>query len=628
MDKELIIKLGLDPSGASASSATFHAEEKARIQELVNTSKAADKTIQASAEGVSKQRVQAALQASQTEQKAIQATSEVHTKAMGRVRDELGRFVKQSEDASKANVSGWDAVSQSFMAAAKSVGSMSLSMAGLNSAQAIVGTIEASFRRVNQEVLDATKHMTDYRATLLELAALKGQPGNTTTSLREELAFRAQTLQTSNDARAFQLAALGAGESAIGINISEDEMKNAQVLAGKFQAVENGSADTHGRLIGMIPSLMGGRGITGEQAFAKEQQLFRIFQPGGASFSAMTNQFLQQAPLVTSGLFQDPAQMAALLSAFSTTNSEGAGTNVQQFTRATVGGLGRMKGAQIEGLVEKQGEYLSGLGATNQMTPIGIGKLISADFSRQEAAASQEGLQFNAMDYLKTHGYANQEDIMSLLAFHGLMKSGQFEGTFERLSGSVPTVSEALSPIEARMSIDPVFAQRRADATGELAQVSASLTPTGQLSPLMESTFNRLKAQGEVNGQFDQVMNPGWFDLNETFFHPKEKTQLEAQRMLLAEGQRVGIDPSEEYMSTAVMQSGGMYVGDEKLAGLYQQVRRKGGDVQQQNFDTAKEIADRQLKAVESLERSAEAFRKASEPKNTPLSARPSVQTR
>lgn len=632
MERELIIKLNLDRSRAAQATQAFVAEEKRQIARSV-------------------------AEVQQGEQMKVAAIQ----RGTQQARDTLGRFVKGAGDAQKELNRGWMNTESAIGGAAKALGSFAVQMLGIGSAQAVASTIVQQFRDIKREAMEAGKFVQGYRESLLELAALKGHLGQTTTEVREQLLFRAKTLQTAEAAKSFQEMALGAGESAIGVNISQDEFKKAMVLGGQFQAAEGGSAATHGRLTGMMPMLMGRKGITGAEAFAKEQQMFNIFQPGGGTFGQMTNQFLQQAPLVTSGLFKDPAQMAAILSAFSTMNPEGAGANVQQFTRATVGGLGRMRGANIEGRVEKQAEFLKRIGANDQMTPTEIGKLISAEFGREETRAAKAGtgekfdlgaaitagggnlekftpeqrakltMGFNPMTFLQKHGYMNQEDMMALMGFHGLMKGGQFEGTFEPRAVAPPSADEAMKRITAAR-LDPVFQGRQRELGEQLAQVPKGLREE-ELKNALGPAFSTLKGQQKITGEYEDVMSGGILsNVKELIFGQRHMVELEAQRQLGEEATRLGIDPKLPFslkQTATGMAPEPVYMGDERLVGLSRQIRAAGGNAQP-GVATLATAADQALEQqTRILQGIHDEIKKQGERgANPPILGRPVVQTR
>jgi len=605
MEKELIIKLNFDKGQADRQAKEFADAERARIKQVLTDFEVAEKAKAQVIERSNKKRIDA-------EVKAMETTK-----------------------------NSWGVSQQAIESTVKAVGSFAAQMAGLQSAQAVVGVISDHFRAANREAMEAAKFVQGYREALLELAALKGQMGNTTKTLAEELAFRSKTLQTASQAKDFQLGALGVGAAAIDAKdakgnmiqklISPDEFQKALVMGGKFQATENESAETHGRLVGSLPGLYGQR-MTGEDVFAKEQQLFNINQPGGSSFGSATDQFLKNSGYVTSKLIT-PERMMALQSAFSVAEPAGAGTRVQQFIRGTVGGLSKMRGSVgLDGEPnEKLAEFLKDIGATDQMDPLQIGDLVSQRLEDQEKAAADQGKKFNALKYLQEHGQGNIEDANAQLLYHGFRKQSLAK-TFLPLAETPVSVAEAMAPIDARQRIDPVFQGRRADNAEELAKISVGGAKEEQLNSMFRVAFSTLQQKGEISGgTYEGAMeNPlGMFSPTELAFGPKRKTEMEAQARLAEEAKRLGIDPQIPFgrSGTKVGQQEARFMGRDKLYELSQQVRAKGGDIQGglQGLDAA---AQKMLQAAQAFERGAEKNAAAGDPKNKVIQAKPVVQTR
>jgi len=623
-EKELVLKLRLDKSRAEQDARAFHAAESSRIDAQTAKSVAAERTKADAATRSAKERSAANTKAADEEKRAVKEVSDARTRANERGRDELGRFTAEAK-------ASWFTTEGAIKNATGALTSFAGQMISLNTAQAVVGTVVEHFRSMRREIMESVRSLGEYRESLLELAALKDQTGDTTTTLAQEVAFRARTLQSQRDATAFQNAALGSGESALGVNISREQATRGYELAARSQSVKGGDAAVFGRMIGMMPMLMGGQNLTGEQIYAKNEQIRAILQPGSGTPGQLANHVLTNAPLVTGGIFRDIADMAALTAAFSTQNEGGAGTNVEQFTRATVGSLGRMRGANIEGLVEKQAEYLKGLGASDQMDPIQIGKLIAGDFAGQSQAAAGEGRKFDPFGYLQRHGYQNQEDIMALINFSGLMRTGQFTGTFERLANTRINAGASIEEVNRMQGADPVFAKRSAAFSQELAQIQKAAGKEETLQTMFMASHGELAGQNKITGSFDEVMNPGWFDPGAWIYNPRAEVQMKAQQRLVAEAQRVGLSPKVQF-SAGPMGQGQVeqFMGEDRLYELAKQVRAAGGSITPGVNDQAA-ATQAQLEATKNLATAAQNLNNAVEvlrPKNTPQMARPFVQSR
>lgn len=477
--------------------------------------------------------------------------------------------------------------------------------ASMISVDAVLGEIGDSFDRVQRTIVESAKFVNDYREALLELAALKGRMGGTGEEVVENLRFRAQTLQTADAAAEFQLAALGSGEAAIdkgGVEkfISRTEFDKLMVLAGSMQAVEKGDAETYGALAGQVPTLMG-KHVTGEEAFAKMSQFYKILQPGGSTFSSGVGQFLKNAPY--SQLFNDPAEMMAVQSAFSVQNREGAGEQVQQFLRATVGGLGRMRGVQVEGDSQKVGQYLGGLGATDQMSPVQIGKLIAQDFRNQQASAATQGKKFNAMQYLLHQGYGNQEDRLSLMAFAELINSGTYSKTFEPLAQTMPSVDEAMAPIRRFQGADPAALMRRAGLSEELAKTGIGAGPNEYMQAIQRQAFARMQGRGDISGTYEETMQAPFWDI---FAAGRQRdVSSEAMSMLTEEATRVGVSPGEGQMALAGT--------PDQMAQQYYDLATKIGQAGGNILPGSEELMKKMEQVMESTNRMTEAIADAQE---------------
>jgi hypothetical protein len=440
-------------------------------------------------------------------------------------------------------------------ASAAAAGQFAMRVAELAGGAGALSFIREAFEKAADSAYNAQKMVKDYREALLELAALKGDAGKTTQAVKQDLEFRAQTLQTQQQAIDFQKAFLGVGESAIdkpgmpGV-ITQAEADRLKVRAGQFQAAEGGSATTHGRLAGTLLNLAGGR-TDADKVFREEQQLYRIFKPGGFEFSSGAEQYGKLAPLIKADVV-GKMDAAALLSAYSVNNPLGAGEDVERFIRGTAGGLGKMRGAAIEG-GEKQAEYLRRLGATNQMTPVQIGKLISRDLSNQEIGSAQGGRAFNAYDYLMHHGYTEEETRKSLLGFHGMNRTGAFTNQFEVLARpeALPTAAEAARPIED-FRRDPLGQERAAKTAEETATAARGVGAQEYKATLDRMIFAKLKAEGRASGEFESY-GKGW---SPYAFAESWTLRAERDKYLQEERHRVGL-PGKDFGGLATYSAKG-----------------------------------------------------------------------
>lgn len=481
--------------------------------------------------------------AAKEEAKGVAEAAKVKIDAQGRARDASGRFVETSKE-------GWGAVEGGILTASKAVGGFAAGMVGLSGASSAVSAVIEHFRAVNKSIYEAGEFVQGYRKALLELAGLKGNLGQTTKTLGEDIAFRSKTLQSSQDSIAFQKAALGVGQSGITAGlISETEFTKAMELGGAFQAAEGGSADAHATLIGLIPQLLG-RKTTGEEVARKEAQLFNIFQPGGTDFSPLAAQYAKMAPLITSQTF-DPMRGAALLSAFSVTNKEGPAEEVNQFVRGTIGNVDRTGKPRIKG-ASPVGDYYEKLGVTKEFInktksedlAFAIADKIAADLDDQARKDAAMGNEKQQLLYLKHHGFANEEDTKAILHYAGMKKSGIMDKSFMALAtdDAMPSLEQATRKASEFQRTDPRAQGMKADLAADAARVAVGAGGPEFFMNLQKTAFSRLKAGRELSGEYgEDIQNRMGFELKEIAVGDKSRVQMESQRMLLDEAKRVGV---------------------------------------------------------------------------------------
>ena len=479
----------------------------------------------------------------------------------------------------------------------RAAGSFALSMLGIDSAKAVVGTIIANFDEARQSAYQAARMVNDYRESLLELSALKGKMGlgGTTETVKEEIAFRSQTLQKAEESKKYQTMALGTGQSSVNAGlISQDEFTKAMVYGGKMQAVSGADPAAMGALTGLTPSMMG-RKTNAKEVAARTQQYFDTFQLGGAEAPNLVKQFNALSSLAVSGVYDD-RQLAGLLSAFSTSKPEGseAKTVVEQFTRATLGGIDATGKPRIQN-AENRDEYLTKLGVTDEFLkqtkasdqPFKIADLVAEDLEKQREA---QGPSFNPVTYLKKAGYGNQEDVGALIQYAGLKKTGQLKQFMDVASPEkAKTFEQAMAPVERTQQTSPEFQQRKAALAGDLAQTAVGAGQNEYLESLRRLAFARRKAgvgfggaaEVETDESYETTRDRSMFNPAEMLFQHRLKTQVEADALLKQEARRVGVpgyekfDPESDEYKLGIQTT----LGDEGTYRLAQEVAKHGGNV-------------------------------------------------
>lgn len=529
-----------------------------------------------------------------------------------KTRAEIERLEKQkqraAEETAKKRVemaaAAEKAERQSFLTGINAAGqfksvlsSFSVQMLGFNSIEGAISAVSAEFDLMAKSAVDAAKETVRAREAILELAALKGRLGQTSAELGAGLGLRRQTLQTADEARTFELAARGAGGAAIGNQISEAEFNKLMGQAGAFQVAAGIEPGTAGTLAGSLPLLMGKQNVTGNETFGAMRQLEKIFAPGAATYSQLSDQLLKGQGLTTSGIYRNVMDQASLLSFYSLSSREGAGELVNQFTRATIGGLGKARAPQLLGgmgddEVMKQGEYLASLGANAGMDPIQIGRLIAGDMRSAQANAAATGAPFNQISYLRGKGYSNEEDMRALMIFAG--GQGNFDKTFSPLAGAAGQVAgDPMADIRGFQASDPTALSRRASLAVDAARVSESITGGDAATNVRMAAFARLKQQGRLGGYgtLDQAMGSTFG----SYF-----LDLEATNILAAQGQQVGIPVPDMTARTGALTQGGRtsQFGEAAL-----EIQRRGGQYLPPDLAQLIGLTQQQLEATQKVEK-------------------------
>lgn len=383
-----------------------------------------------------------------------------------------------------------------------SVGGVAASFLAMATAGAAIQGIAAAFESANTQAMKAGEFVNGYREALLELASLKGQAGQTGKTLAEDVNHRRQTLQTAADSRTFQVEAMGSGASnVVGPDgkgfITDTEMKKAIVGGGRVQAITAGDAGAVGKLTGALPSMLGKPRVTGQETTDALMKMKGIVEAGNIDFGTGAKQVMEQAPYLP--VFKDVMEQTSMLSLFSKTFGDEASTAMGAFTRGTAGAIGRSGVPRAEDS-ESSGEYMKKIGATNQMTPVEIGKKISADFAVQEGKAKAAGVKFNPLEYLGKEGYGNQDTKKAIMDFVNRDRSGEADRFLAM--GAAPVVAgQGDREIDTAMRVDPVFKGRRAELTKEMGEVSQGMGVPEYFKQLQNSAYGELSVEASAKGE-------------------------------------------------------------------------------------------------------------------------------
>lgn len=571
-NKELTVALNMD---------------RTKAQQATNEEVAAMKRLQDLYAQASRSKAQAAQGAAKTERDEAYKTraeiERIERQKQKAVEETSKKRVEEAKKAEKAEVESFNAGSIAAGQFKGVLSSFSAQMLGFNSIEGFVSGLSKDFSSLTKEAAESALELTKAREAILELAALKGQLGQTSGEIGANLGLRDKTLQNAGEARAFELAARGAGGASIGQQISEAEFTKLMEMSGAFQVAAQIDPATAGTLAGSMPRLMGKQNVSGEEAFGAMRQLETIFKPGSATYTQLSGQLLKGSGLTSAGLFKNVMDQAALLSFFSLSSPEGAGELVNQFTRATVGGLGKARAPQLLGglsddEVMKQGEYLSELGAKPGMDPIAIGRLIAGDMRRAKAAG---GGSYDPMVYLKSRGYSNEEDIRALMGFAG--EQELFESSFAPLAGAAGRMQgDPMADIRGFQASDQAAMARKV----ELAKDSATVIRGGggieYAEKLRQAYFEKMRAEGRfgATGDYATFME-SWSPASVWAQHGLE---MGVNDILRQEGKRRGMTEEEISNAFAVGQGSGFganqtYAGRSGgIASLGRAIQERGGD--------------------------------------------------
>jgi hypothetical protein len=471
------------------------------------------------------------------------------------------------------------------------------------------GALVRQFQAVRETAYEAQKMVKDYLEALAELAALKGQTGKSSQTLAEDIKFRAATLQKRDESIAFQRGVRDVAEAFTDTDkqkklISPQELEKASRIGGAISVIKKIAPEAAGTMTGIIPMVFNRR-MTGEEVAQEQVRMLNMFQKGNASLTSLTNQFTKSSKLMTSG-FYDPTEAAMLLSAFSLSSKDEAGETLQQFTRATVGGMGRMRGAKMEGYdTEKTGRYLGRLGAKPGMKATEIGDLIVADMERQEVLAKKAGRRPDPYFYLKQHGFGNQEDVEALLQYKGIKQGKAIEQTFGPIAAQLPSFQSIQAEISAAQLTEPHLMQRKADLAGEAANIKIGAGPEGYYYALQKIAFEKLKADKTlgVTGEYEQFGTLGGLATNPAQAYGLARVRSEMRRMVDEQRKQAGLKPIQQayghmmgqgLFATGISEPEAYFKSAIELGG-------KGQDVLTPVLTKLADIADKQLKEQEKL---------------------------
>lgn len=421
--------------------------------------------------------------------------------------------------------------------------------------------IEQAYNNISKQAMEATLKTIDYRKQLIELASLRGQAGRTGPELSKNLGLMSATGLSAGDAASMATAAYAGASSLLdrqaGAGVaggpaiparqgfmSREEYDKALTLAGQYRQFMGGEASSYGGALSTLLT-MEGRRMSGDELagtlvkYDQLGQLSKFKDPGQLMEQLKSVQGYVRAGVTTG------SRMAGLVSAMALSGpAEQAATRAQQLINATSSGLVRERGMKVaEGFEsETSASYFASLGITSKMDPIERAERVSDDLIARRKADPN----FNADEFLLTHGVNNQEGRRALMEFSG--NRGEWEQAYKPTMAATYTADSIKQTFAQASQADPAIRQGMVDAAGEAAEIALGAKGAAMMQS-RRLAYENLKSQGKTMGSFEDYSAPaGWSDYLNPFSVSKaymgvNPTTLddEAARMIDADRKKQGL---------------------------------------------------------------------------------------
>jgi hypothetical protein len=479
--RRLDIKFGLDMTEVARAQAKARADSKKLATDMISDVDAAEKQ---KLELLKLQLKQGLAESEAARKKDAQGAAQTEKQKSDLLRQQLKEGLRASNESLAETkrirleeVKDQEKVNSSIMAGVKSVGSMALAFAGMSSASSIMGSVSDSLDKTHQYATKTAEDIFRIRGLVRELAAMRGDLGSTGPTAGNVLALQSKTLQSTEDVIAMTAQAEGIGQLAIGDTISRADFNKSLEATGKLATMEGGPAEAYGALQGNM--LLGlDHKVGPEELQARLERMRHIIAPGAfTGLGQAQAQFGEMNGLVQNQIVTQEQAMG-MISAFSLSGKDKAGTRANQFLRATLGAQIRHKGmpmaADLDG--EKTDEYMRELGVGKTNDPFVIGDAIAADINKRQQNdpnKNDPNLRFNPYKHLQMHGYGNQEDQITMLTYAGLVNSGKYQQIRdiqnEGLQIGAPGHGVIDDLMAERLKKDTFLQTRQADVAAQLA---------------------------------------------------------------------------------------------------------------------------------------------------------------
>lgn len=493
MSEPLTIKFVIDRSESQSA-------QKAEIAGFKEIEKVADEAAKRAAAAV-KEEARLRRQASDEAKKLAKDQA---TEAKRLAKEEAEAKKAAAEVAKKALKEQAEAAAQAearakgFANTLMSVGGAVTGLGGISSA---VSAITERFEAARKSALEAAASVTQYREGLRELAGLKGNLGQTTTELREQLLFRSKTLQSAEAAKTTQEEFLNTAAVNIGPGrkIAEAQARRLLEFTGSLQAVEGGDPAAYGKLGGVVIDTAKGDNLSADDLIPRTALIQKIASIGGAKFGDFANQLSQVGYLAKGSGYESLPQAAALASLISLSTPKEIATGMEQVQRFTRGAL--LDDTAPPGAMMTPKRYLESVGATDQMTNPEIMRRMFADAQKAEAEAAKAGRKFDPGTYFRQRGYSNIQDISRLESLYGSRE--KLFNEFLPMASQTPTLADSLQGVARAQAGDPFLQSMQASVSGDLAKTAVGVGPMEFYKNITRQTFNEMRAAGKVSGDYD-----------------------------------------------------------------------------------------------------------------------------
>jgi hypothetical protein len=612
-----IIQVEYQASEAQQAAAKFATDEQRRIKEMADAAKKAAKEIadaqkkafKDAADVQKKMDKEAADAAKKADKERLDSHAAVNRLLKEQAKEETSAAQTAARNRTRATKEGtreelleirnkhkvammqwkWEqeALAKQQAATQANIGAVQGYVAAYAGFGAIVGAVRAVAEYMDQirrDTIEAAKEVIGFRREVLALAAMKGQLGQSTPETVAQLKFRGATLQTRADALALSQAAAGAGQAALGKNLTGAAFEEGKIAAGKLQALEGdvGAGGAYGALYGTL-ALEAKKGTTGRQMAGQFAKEFQIQQPGTfVNMAQYAHQRQMLSPFVQTGALSG-SEASALVSALSLEMPpDQAATAATQILSSTSADFMRARGMKtLPGTEhETSAAYFQGhLGLKTTATSKEIWEAAADDIIKESKKPGWIG----ADKYLASHGLTNAEARRGYAAMSAVRAQGQW-GQFQELIDAPLDPSSIYGPHAARAGREPVLLERKTEIAHDAMAMQRGTTAEGGLAQIQQLAFERLKAEGKIAGTFDEWKGRGylgqaWDTLTSGRESYHEQVNVQAQTMLAAEAQRVGVGfhiPTSVNAQTGARTTG--YMGDEALFRLQEKVQAAGGD--------------------------------------------------